>query len=375
MRIAVNTRLLLSNRLEGIGWFTFQTLKRITRTHPEHQFFFLFDRAYDPQFIFSDNITPVVIPPPTRHPLLWLVWFEYAVPFYLKKIRPDLFLSPDGFIPLSLKIPVIPVIHDINFQHRPKDLPWSSRVYYRHYFPEFALQATRIATVSEYSRSDIAASYRIDPEKIDVVYNGSHELYKPISDREKQLVKAKYTGQCDYFIYVGSLHPRKNIEGLLKGFDLFKKQISSNFKLLIVGEKMFMNAGLDREYQQMSCKEDIIFTGRKEPEELSALIAAAWALAFVPFFEGFGIPLLEAMNCDVPAVASDVTSLPEIAGETAIYVQPGSVQSIADGLGKMAQQVELREQLKIRCREQRLKFSWDITAAKLWQTIDKCLIK
>ncbi len=119
MQIAVNTRLLLSNRLEGIGWFTFETLKRIVRDHPEHHFFFLFDRKYSPEFIFGPNVTPVVLAPQSRHPLLWYIWFEYAVGKFLRKNNIDLFISPDGYLPLKSSVPSISVIHDINFAHYP----------------------------------------------------------------------------------------------------------------------------------------------------------------------------------------------------------------------------------------------------------------
>jgi len=371
MKIAVNTRLLMANKLDGIGWFTFQTLKRITQNHPEHQFYFLFDRPYHPQFIFSENIIPVIVNPPARHPLLWYIWLEFMVPRALKKIKPDIFLSPDGFVPLTLKIPVITVIHDINFHHRPLDLPFSSRWYYTHFFPKFAAKAIGIATVSEYSKYDISKAYHINPNKIEVVYNGSHELYKPVSKELQISVKEQYSGGSDYFIFIGSLHPRKNIDGLLKGFDIFKQKSLSDFKLIIVGEKFFMNRSIEKVYQEMKFKNDVIFTGRKEPEELSKLLASAWALTFVPHFEGFGIPLLEAMNCDVPAVTSNITSLPEVGGDTAIYVNPGDTVSIAMGLIQMANDINLREKLIINCRKQRIKFSWDKTAESLWNTLEK----
>lgn len=370
MKIAVNTRLLLPNKLDGIGWFTFQTLKRITRAHPEHQFYFLFDRPFDPQFLFAPNITPVVVSPPARHPALWYIWNEIAVPRRLKKIQADLYLSPDGFIPLSLSIPTVAVIHDINFHHRPKDLPLTSRWYYRYFFPKFARKATQVVTVSEYSARDIEKSYGILPSGIHVVYNGSHENYKPLPEDEKRNVRMQYTGGKEYFVFVGSLHPRKNVDGLLLGFDLFKKQTLSDFKLVIVGEKFFKNRKLEAIYSAMHFREDVVFTGRKEPEELSRMVGAAWALTFVPFFEGFGIPLLEAMNCDVPSVASEVTSIPEVAGDSAVYADPSSVQSIANGLTKMALDRELRNRLVANCRSQRLKFSWDSTAQKLWEAVE-----
>ena len=177
MRIAVNTRLLLKNRLDGTGWYMYHTLKRLTLAHPEHEFYFIFDRPFGSEFLFSYNITPLFASPPARHPVLWYIWFELVLPQLFSKIKPDLFLSPDGYLSLSTKVPSIPVIHDINFHHRPQDLPFSSRIYYRSMFPRFARKATRIATVSEYSKLDISNSYQIALEKIDVTYNGSHELY------------------------------------------------------------------------------------------------------------------------------------------------------------------------------------------------------
>jgi glycosyltransferase involved in cell wall biosynthesis len=371
MNIAVNTRLLLKNKLDGIGWFTFQTLKRITQNHPEHQFIFLFDRPYDPVFIFGNNVNALVVAPPARHPVLWYWWFEKMLPAVLREVKADIFLSPDGFIPLSLEIPAIPVIHDINFHHRPGDLPLASRIYYRYFFPKFARRAKRIVTVSEYSKADISQSYHIDPIKIDVVYNGAHELYKPLSEAEKQIAKLKYSDGDDYFVFVGSLHPRKNVDGLLKGFDEFRSSRPSRFKLLIVGEKFFMNTHLEKAYSRMRFKSEVIFTGRKEPEELSEIVGAAWSLAFVPHFEGFGIPLLEAMLCNVPSVASKVTSLPEVAGNTAVYVDPSDIHSISDGLETMAFDTDFRNTLILNCGRQHPKFSWDKTALKLWSSIEK----
>ncbi|MCA1760933.1 MAG: glycosyltransferase, partial [Bacteroidales bacterium] len=164
MRIAVNTRLLLKGKLEGMGWFSYETLKRMTRNHPEHEFIFIFDRPYSEEFIFSENITPVVIGPPARHPVLFYFWFEFQIPRVLKKHKADVFLSPDGYLSLKTKVPQLAVIHDISFAHRPQDIPGMKRWYYNYFFPKFARKATRIATVSNYSKTDIAKTYQVDAE-------------------------------------------------------------------------------------------------------------------------------------------------------------------------------------------------------------------
>lgn len=373
MIIAVNTRLLLKERLEGIGWFSFETLKRITILHPEHTFLFLFDRPYDTGFIFSDNIIPLVIAPRTRHPLLWYAWFEWSLPGILSKHKASLFFSPDGYMPLSLKIPSIIVIHDINFHHRPGDLPPSSRFYYRKFFPLFASHSDRILTVSEYSRKDIADSYGISPDKIDVVYNGVNHAFRPLQPEIVTRVRNEYTGGLPYYVFVGSFHPRKNLARLMMAFNLFREQSPEAYKLVIVGEKMFMSGDIDKTYAKLKHKEDIVFTGRLSPEKLSDVMGASSGLTFVPLFEGFGIPLLEAMNCDIPILTSNVTSLPEIAGKSAIYCDPLDIHDISKGMLSLATQPDLKKALVSEGRIRRESFNWDLTADKVWKSLLKII--
>ena len=371
MKIVVNTRLLLKDKLEGIGWFSFETLKRITQQHPEHHFFFLFDRPFHKEFIFSNNITPIVANLPTRHPFLWYLWFEKLIPKILKKINPDIFLSPDGYLSLKTNIPSISVIHDINFVHRPDDLPFWVKKYYNYYFPLFAKKAKKIATVSEYSKQDIVNTYGIHHEKIDVVYNGSNEIYQSISNEEKIKTKEKFSQSKDYFIFIGALHPRKNIAGLLKSFDLFKKKHQSDIQLLIVGEKMFKNKEIEIVFSKLIYQKDIIFTGRLSPEDLKFVLGSSLALVFVPFFEGFGIPIIEAMNAEVPVICSNLTSLPEVAGNATIFVNPFSTEEISNAILSVAKNESLRKKLIEKGKIQRQKFTWQKTADKLWKTINE----
>ncbi len=372
MKIAVNTRLLIKNKLEGIGWFTFETLKRITQNHPEHEFVFIFDRQFSQEFIFSSNITPVVINPQSRHPFLWYIWFEQSIPKLFKQIKPDLFLSPDGFLSLSSKVPSFSVIHDINFVHQPKDLPFFARKYYNHYFPLYAKKAERIATVSEFSKKDLYENYKLSPNKIDVVYNGVNEIYSPVEEKEKSITKNKYTSGNDFFVFIGALHPRKNVSRLLLAFDEFKKACKSDIKLVIVGDFMFKNNDLKNVYSKLFYKNDVVFTGRLSPDELRYVIGSALALTFVPYFEGFGIPIIEAMSCGTPVITSNVTSMPEVAGEAALLVNPFSTESIKNGMLKITKDNNFRDGLIKKGFVQQKKFSWDKTADKLWISIEKC---
>jgi glycosyltransferase involved in cell wall biosynthesis len=364
---------LIKGKLEGIGWFTFENLKRITQGHPEHDFYFLFDRKYHPDFIFSENVKPLIVHPQARHPVLYYLWFEHAIPRALKRINADLFFSPDGYLSLKTKVPSVNVFHDLNFEHYPNDLPMIERKFYRHYFPEYARKAVRIATVSEYSKSDIVRLYDVDESKIDVVYNGANESFAPADEAVKSQTRDQYAGGAPYFLFVGSLHPRKNLARLFPAFDHFKATDDQGIKLVIVGEKKWWTEAIERAYEQMEHKADVIFTGRLNVDQLHKVIASAFALTYVSYFEGFGIPILEAFYCNVPVITSNITSMPEVAGDAALLVDPMSVDSISDAMKKMAGDASLREKLIAKGIERSKMFSWQKSSERLWHTIEKAL--
>ena len=237
MKIAVNTRLLLKDKLEGIGWVAYECLRRMVISHPEVEFHFIFDREPDPKFIFADNVKPVVLFPPARHPFLYIAFFEFAVARYLRKINADLYLSPDGYLSLRSKVKQIAVFHDLNFEHFPQDFPKIHLWHYKKFFPKYARKADKIITVSEFSKKDICECYGINPDKIEVAYNGANEIFSPVSEEVKKEIRDKYTEGNPYFMFVGSLHPRKNLARLFTSFDLFKKRNNNDIKLLIVGSK------------------------------------------------------------------------------------------------------------------------------------------
>lgn len=373
MQIVVNTRLLLSDKLDGIGWFSYQTLKRITQQNPDTHFVFLFDRDFSDEFIFSDNITPLVLGPQARHPFLYYAWFHIAVKNLVNRMNPDLFLSPDGFLPLGAKCKQLPVIHDINFFHNPKDLKPLTGKYYNYFFPKYARSATRIATVSEYSKADIVENYSISPDKIDVVYNGINEGFAPLAEASQQKVREQYSQGKPYFLFVGSQSPRKNLNRLISAFELFKDQTQANHKLLLVGMVYTSEGDVKRVIEKSKYKQDILFVGRQPQEELAKIMASAFVLTFVPYFEGFGIPIVEAMACQTPVICSNTTSMPEVAGDAALTVDPFDVKSISNGMLEMYHNPELRQRIIENGKLRQEVFSWDRSADLLWNSMTKCL--
>jgi len=356
-----------------MGWFSYQTLKRITEANKDVHFVFLFDRPFDEEFIFSDNITPIIVSPQARHPFLYYAWLEFGVKSTLNGLKPDLFLSPDGFLSLGAKCKQLPVIHDINFLHNPKDLKPLTRKYYNHFFPKFAQKATRIATVSEFSKKDISDNYKISPDKIDVVYNGINSSFKPVSDLVKTQTKQRFSKGKEYFLFVGSLNPRKNVGRLIQAFDLFKKESNSDMKLVLAGSHAWGMNEIYKAMEGLNCKDDIIFTNRLSEEDLADVMASAFALTFVPYFEGFGIPLVEAMQSEIPIITSNVSSLPEIAGDAALFVNPSELNEIKNAMLKLRSDDKLRLNLIEKGKQRKNNFSWDRSADLLWKSVEKAL--
>ncbi len=373
MRIAVNARLLTKGKLEGIGRFTHETLIRITRDHPEHEFIFLFDRKVDEEFIYAPNVKAMVLFPQARHPFLWYLFFEWSVTRALKKVNADLFLSTDGWLSLSTNVPSVDVIHDLNFEHHPQHLKKIPLKYYHYFFPRFAKKAKRLATVSKFSADDISKTYGIDRNKIDVVYNGSSDVFQPMAEAQKEKIRNKYSGGSPYFMFVGLIHQRKNIANMISAFDRFQKRQDNDWKIVIVGEKKWWTKEMQDALDDVADEERVIFTGRLPEQEMWEAMSASSGLIYVPFFEGFGIPILEAMYCDIPVITSNITSMPEVGGEAALLVDPYNIEEIAAAMARIAFEPGLSAKMIEKGRIQREKFSWDKTAGELWACVDKVI--
>lgn len=368
MRIAINTRFLLPSKMEGFGWYTYEITKRIVENHPEHEFYFFFDRPFDKNFIFTKNVTPIVLFPPARHPFLYFWWFNYSVKKALCKYKIDVFFSPDGYLSLNTKIPQIITIHDINFEHHPKDLPFFVRNYLRMFFPKFAKKASKIITVSEYSKQDIKKIYSIDDNKISVIWNAASELFTPLDKNSCIAVKNRYTNGNEYFIYIGSIHPRKNVQRLIDAFTIFKLKNTNSYNLVIVGENLWKNHSSSIKIRP-EIKKFIHFTGHVNLNELVKITGAASCLTYIPYFEGFGIPLVEAMSCGIPIISGNLTSLPEVIGDAGILVNPFDINEIAEAMENIFLNEDLRNILSEKSLKRSKIFSWDIAAEKVWDEI------
>lgn len=359
MRIAINTRFLLPGKLEGIGWFTWEVSRRLVERHPDWEFIFLFDRPWDPAFVPGPNVVPVLASPPARHPVLWWIWFELTLPRLLRRYGATHFLSFDGFCSLGASQPTLMVTHDIAHVHFPAQIPPLVRWYYHYFVPKYLNRAEQIVTVSEYSKKDIVERYQISPEKIHVACNGCRSNFRPLTEAEKAETRAQYADDQEYFFYLGAVHPRKNVARLIAAFDRFKELTKAPVLLLIGGRLSWQTGEVREAFDTAFHNQDIRLLGYVDDDALPRLTGAALALTYVSLFEGFGVPLLEAMHGETSVITSNTSSMPEVAGKAAWLVDPYDVEAITKAMVECYTDHNKRAELIKNGREQRKQFSWD----------------
>jgi glycosyltransferase involved in cell wall biosynthesis len=187
----------------------------------------------------------------------------------------------------------------------------------------------------------------------------------------KNKIRDKYTGGKPFFLFVGLVHPRKNLYRTIEAFNQFKNTSGPGIKLLIVGSTKYMTADVKKAWENSPYKSEIIFCGRLPDNELKMVTASALAQVYVSLFEGFGIPILEAMACETPVITSQTSSMPEVGGNSVLYADPYSIGSICEAMLRIFNDDALRERLIINSRAQREKFSWDKTSDLVWKSIEK----
>ncbi len=371
MIIAINARTLRAVPHDGIGWFTLEVVRGIVSAHPEHRFVLICDRKYDALPVDGANVEYITIPLRTVHPLLWYNWHEILLPGVLRKLGAGLFIAPDGMMPLRTRVPSIPVLHDLNHEHRPGDIPRGERIYYSHFFPRFARKAARVATVSGFSADDISKTYGISRDRIDVVPNGVADIFSPPLPGEAEATRRDYTGGSPYFLFVSNFSPRKNVEAVIRAFNLFRASHSSDHVLLLAGRRLYLTRDIDRAVASSPYSRDILFTGSVTRDVLRRLYGGAEALTFVPWFEGFGIPVIEAQRCGTPCILSDSSSLPEVSGGAALCVSPADAGAIAEAMARLVSDGALRRRLAAEGRINSLRYTWENTASAMWDCITR----
>jgi len=373
MKVAINTTPLLST-LTGVGNYTYQTAKAIARLAPENEYSYYYG-YYSKKLFASENkgafyeVKELVKQVPAIKKFARFIK-DNVCPLTLKPF--DLYFEPN-FIPLRVRAKrTVVSVMDFSFEDYPQWHPQERMEYFRKKFWKNIGRADRIIAISEFVRDEAVNKFGLPAEKVRVVRLGfNKDVFRLMAPDELAPVKAKFSLPDTFMLCVGSMEPRKNLLNLLKAYLSLPAAVRKGFKLVFVGFKGWEN----REIMDLieKVKEDAVYLGYIADAELGALYNLASFFVYPSFYEGFGLPPLEAMACGCPVVVSRAASLPEVCGEAAVYVDPFDIDSIAAGIARVAGDEALRAGLRAAGLKRSKEFSWEQSAAQHLKIFDEAM--
>ena len=291
---------------------------------------------------------------------------QIRIPLALRRERVDLFHAPHYVLPPLVRCPSVVTIHDCIHLMFPQYLPnrWAL-AYARTSISLAAKRATRVLTVSESSKRDIQKFVDIPAGKVDVIYNSYDPRFgvEPNADAVDR-VRERYQLQGDFVLYAGNVKPHKNLERLIEAFHIVRDR-GLDVKLVLIGDEISKYTSLRRAIHRNQLHNYVRFLGYMPEETLAVMYRLAGAFVFPSLYEGFGLPPLEAMASGCPVVTSNVSSLPEVAGDAAVLVDPYDAHAIADGIGRVFSDTTLRNELRRRGPERARQFSWESSVRRV----------
>jgi glycosyltransferase involved in cell wall biosynthesis len=276
-----------------------------------------------------------------------------------------LYHATEHLLPL-LRVPTVMTVHDLIFERFPQHHTPTNRAFLRVAMPLFVRSATRIIAVSRHTASDLVSLYGVGPEKIHVIYEGIDTRFRRATHAQVKAVQARYNLQRPYLLMVGTLEPRKNHRLALAALARLKAQ-GYNHQLVIAGGKGWLFKPISAAVASLGLSEDVVFAGYVPDGDLPALYTGADALLMPSLYEGFGFPMLEAMACGTPVICSRASSLPELAGNAALLIDPDDDESFVSAIRQVADNVESAASMRVQGLEQAARFTWEATAAQTAQ--------
>src|SRR3989339_453972 len=289
---------------------------------------------------------------------------QIVLPYYINKIKPDLVHFPNFNVSYFLKTPFVVTIHDLIYYLHADACPNKiGYLYARVMMKHAARKAKLIITDSMYSKKDIVQNLNVSEEKVHVINPGINKNYLHVEN--SQNILKKYKLPANYIFYIGNHEPRKNIMGIITAYS--KSKYRNDYFLVIGGKKDLRRKDIYNIIENLKLEKRVIFTDYIEEEDLPAIHSAAKLFIFPSFYEGFGLPPLEAMACGTPVISSNASSLPEILGDASIFVNPTNIDELTGAIDNILNNKNLADDLIKKGYEQVKKYSWDTAAIK---TID-----
>lgn len=359
MRIAVQAADLDSKRVDGTRTYIRELLRRFGAVAPDDSFFVCHKGAFNPELAPPEFPNYEFLALPGER-----LWMQTAFAQALYRIRPDRIFVPVQAAPVMTPegSELVATVHDLAFRFFPKTFPAPARAKLNLLLGVLVSKATRIIAVSESTKTDLLRFFpEVPPSKIRVIHHGVDADFfsAPIADAFRDGVLSRYGLVPDsYALYVGAIQPRKNLIRLVGAFERAKRKYPE-MRLVIVGEEAWLSDAVVDRMARSPYAEDIIRVGQAPMEELPVWFQNARLFAFPSLYEGFGLPVLEAFAAGTPVLTSNVSSLPEVGGDAALYVDPHLEEDIADKLSELWGDAALRAALRLRGFERVKSFSWD----------------
>ncbi len=352
------------HRRAGLGRYAESLTRALVAADPDrYGLFYNRERSIEP----LDGLEHL----PTRtvalgyKPWRMLVWLGQLARIGFDRLLPDgaLFHATEHLLLPLRSIPTVLTVHDLIFRHLPDHHKPLNRWYLNLTMPLYCRRATRIIAISRHTRDDLVASYGLPPEKIDVVYEAAAPHFRPQPPEKVAAVRARYGLPERYILSVGTIEPRKNLTRFLTVFERAYREGATE-GWVIVGKRGWLYGDFFARLERSPVRDAVLFPGYVPDEDLPAVYAGAQALAFPSLYEGFGLPVLEAMACGTPVLASRGSSIPEVGGAAALYFDPLDTDGMTETLLRLLRDPTLREEMRERGLAQARRFSWSKAAAE-----------
>jgi len=363
MRIGIDARSILKQRT-GVGNYTFNLIKHLSRLDGENRYVLFYSHHLNVKSVIPEmekrNFENRFIRFPNK--LLNFMWATVKWPKIDRFVgKVDVYHSPTFCLNALARGRSLFTIHDLNFLAYPRFAIRSGRWHYAFKIKSYAEEADAIIAVSRSTKAEILKYLKVPEEKIQVIYEGCSPAFRPLPrDESKRKIREKYNIPGDFILYVGTLEPRKNLKGLIQAYH--RSRAREDFLLVLAGGKGWKYKHIFRLVSQLDLKDKVIFTGYVPDSDLPALYSSASLFVYPSFYEGFGLPPLEAMACGIPVIVSRTTSLPEVVGDAGVYVDPMEVEQISTAIDTVLADAQLRHTLQKRGLKRAKLFTWEKTA-------------
>ncbi|HLY66374.1 MAG TPA: glycosyltransferase family 1 protein [Chloroflexota bacterium] len=352
-------------RQAGVSRFTEQLIRALQRRDTDARYSVFLNETARGGFNDSSNMRFRYTRLPAVKPAVRVLWEQLLLPLMSGSF--DVLHCPVNVLPATLGCPAVLTIHDLTFLRYPERFRPERRRYLTTFTSLSAKRAARVMTDSVHTKQDVMELLRVPADKIEVVYPGVDDEFQPQPQEKVAELRRRYGLPEEFILYVGTLEPRKNVELLLRAYNLLLGRGLLQWPLVIGGGAGWMFDRIFSEVERSGLTDRVIFPGYIDPGDLACWYTAASAFVYPSIYEGFGLPPLEAMACGTPVIVSDTSSLPEVVGDAGIKIDPRNAEELADRLAEVLQSKDKREQLAAAGRARAASFTWDRAARQTMQ--------